>query len=114
MLVAVGLCCCFALAVSSRAVEENPEDGEKEVVLMEDTGPGALVRWWLTNNRTDGEIRIYLDGSTKPVLQMRVPPFVAANPAFGKELLFRSRPSHQAQPPATSPRIKSTTPTGAT
>ncbi|MFH1267932.1 MAG: glycoside hydrolase family 172 protein, partial [Planctomycetota bacterium] len=80
----------------SKRVEKNPEDGVTEIVLMEDTGPGAIVRWWLTTNGTRGEVRIYLDGSAKPVLQGQVRPFVGANPAFGKELSFRSRPSDQA------------------
>jgi len=80
----------------SKRVEKNPEDGAREVVLMEDTGPGAIVRWWLTTNGTRGELRIYLDGSAKPVLKGQVRPFVGANPAFGKELSFRSRPSDQA------------------
>lgn len=48
---------------------ENIE-GRKEYVLMDDEGPGAIVRWWATaSNR--GTIRIYLDGSSEPVLAVK-------------------------------------------
>jgi len=42
-----------------------------EYVIMEDTGPGCIVRWWIPieytyRNRT---VRIYLDGNPEPVIQ---------------------------------------------
>ncbi|EOR94584.1 hypothetical protein ADIARSV_2182 [Arcticibacter svalbardensis MN12-7] len=52
--------------------EEN--NGQKEWVLMEDEGAGAIVRTWMpfrTANKpeTDIQIKIYLDGSNRPVLE---------------------------------------------
>ncbi len=49
-------------------VEEN--NGRTENVLMDDQGPGAIVRWWATANN-DGIIRIYLDGAETPVIEMK-------------------------------------------
>ena len=44
-------------------------DGRQEYVLMEDDGPGALVRWWMVRyNR--GTIRVYLDGRDDPAIEM--------------------------------------------
>ncbi|GIZ09786.1 glycoside hydrolase family 172 protein [Flavobacterium sp. UMI-01] len=53
-------------------IEENK--GEKEWVMMEDSGPGAIVRvWspWLDQLKPGSDIiiRIYLDGNPKPVLE---------------------------------------------
>ncbi len=49
-------------------VEKN--EGRTENVLMEDDGPGAIVRWWATANN-NGMIRIYLDGSNQPTIMMK-------------------------------------------
>lgn len=53
-------------------IEEH--EGQKEWVLMEHEGPGAIVRsWmpWLNQKKpgTDIQIRIYLDGATEPVIE---------------------------------------------
>jgi len=53
-------------------IEEN--DGQKEWVLMEHKGAGAIVRTWTPffsagNPDTDIQIRIYLDGNKEPVLE---------------------------------------------
>lgn len=49
-------------------------NGEKEWVLIDHKGPGALVRTWMPfhsadNPTTDIRIRIYVDGATKPTLE---------------------------------------------
>jgi len=52
--------------------EEN--NGQKEWVLMEDTGPGCLTRIWAVcfyyglNNITGANVKIYLDGAEEPVI----------------------------------------------
>lgn len=45
--------------------------GRKEYVIMEDTGPGCLTRWWapLLPDRKNQTVRIYLDGDDKPVIE---------------------------------------------
>ena len=53
-------------------VEEN--NGNQEWVLMEDDGPGAIVRTWMPfpnagKPDTNSLIRIYLDGDTEPTLE---------------------------------------------
>lgn len=53
-------------------IEEN--NGKKEWVLMDHKGAGAIVRSWMPfrnadNPDTDIQIKIYLDGSTEPVLE---------------------------------------------
>ena len=53
-------------------IEEK--NGEKEWVIMDDKGPGALVRTWMPFNNakdpsTSSIIKIYLDGASEPVLQ---------------------------------------------
>lgn len=45
--------------------EENA--GRKEYVMMDAAGPGAIVRIWSAN--PEGVMRIYLDGSTTPVVE---------------------------------------------
>ena len=57
-------------------IEEN--NGRIENVLMDDRGPGAIVRWWATANNS-GIIRIYLDGSDEPVIKMRPAELVGGN-----------------------------------
>lgn len=53
-------------------IEENK--GKKEWVVMEHTGPGCITRMWTPyfyyslNNRKGPNIRIYLDGGKKPVI----------------------------------------------
>jgi hypothetical protein len=52
-------------------IEEN--NGQKEWVLMDHQGAGAIVRTWMpflnpNNPNTKSEIKIYLDGASEPVL----------------------------------------------
>ncbi|MBU2914125.1 glycoside hydrolase family 172 protein [Reichenbachiella agariperforans] len=53
-------------------IEEN--EGQQEWVLMDQKGPGAIVRTWMPFMKanqpdTDIQIKIYLDGSDRPVLE---------------------------------------------
>ncbi|MEL0651080.1 glycoside hydrolase family 172 protein [Algibacter sp. TI.3.09] len=55
-------------------IRTEEKNGQKEWVLMDHVGPGAIVRTWmpfLSANKpnTDIEIKIYLDGSKEPALQ---------------------------------------------
>lgn len=44
--------------------------GHVEHVMMEDSGPGAIVRFWATlAGGENGIVRIYIDGSDEPVLE---------------------------------------------
>ena len=41
----------------------------REWVMLNVEGPGAIVRWWITQYKYDGTVRVYLDGSDTPVLE---------------------------------------------
>ena len=46
--------------------------GRKEYVLFDATGPGAVVRWWMTfagEGSSDGIIRVYIDDTETPVIE---------------------------------------------
>lgn len=43
-----------------------------EYVMMDVDGPGAIVRWWEGDHENDSVIRIYLDGSDKPVIEENI------------------------------------------
>lgn len=55
-------------------IRTEEKNGQKEWVLMDHVGPGAIVRTWMPflsagEPNTDIVIKIYLDGSDKPVLE---------------------------------------------
>jgi hypothetical protein len=62
---------------------ESAPDGTKRYVLLDATGPGAIVRIWSANPA--GTLRVYLDGQSRPaveapfagLLRGEVAPFVA-------------------------------------
>ncbi len=42
-------------------------DGRDEWIMLDVKGPGAVTRWWQTQYRGAGTIRIYLDGAGQPI-----------------------------------------------
>src|SRR6478736_1856425 len=59
----------FANTDQNQFVREERIDGRMEKVMLDVDGPGCLVRFWLTTDRTKGGvIRIYLDRATGPAL----------------------------------------------
>ena len=56
-------------------IREELNEGKKEYVIMEHNGPGCITRMWTPffyynfNNRTGPNVRIYLDGNKKPVIE---------------------------------------------
>ncbi|CAH8281482.1 DUF2961 family protein [Mariniflexile fucanivorans] len=55
-------------------IRTEEKNGQKEWVLMDHVGPGAIVRTWMPflsadKPNTDINIKIYLDGSSEPVLE---------------------------------------------
>ena len=64
----------FADSDGTGFIRTETINGQPEWVVMEHTGPGALIRFWTPyfyydfNNRTGPHIRIYLDGATTPVI----------------------------------------------
>ena len=56
----------FANADTAQFVREETNGGRKEWVLMDEKGPGAIVRWWITAPHYRTNFRIYIDGKTEP------------------------------------------------
>ncbi|ALJ04715.1 hypothetical protein APS56_06015 [Pseudalgibacter alginicilyticus] len=55
-------------------IRTEEKNGQKEWVLMDHVGPGAIVRTWMPflsadKPNTDIQIKIYLDGNEEPVLE---------------------------------------------
>ena len=60
----------FANGDRGKYLREETRNGEKEYVLMDAEGPGAIVRVWSANPVDAGIVRIYLDNAEKPVVEM--------------------------------------------
>ena len=60
----------FANADRGKYVRVEMRNGQKEFVMMDAEGSGAIVRIWSAN--AGGILRIYLDGSEKPTLEMNM------------------------------------------
>ncbi|WP_343224822.1 glycoside hydrolase family 172 protein [Pelagicoccus sp. SDUM812005] len=59
---------------TGRFIRTEENDGRTEWVIMEDEGPGAIVRSWMPwRNQKSGEtttiLRIYVDGASEPVIE---------------------------------------------
>ena len=73
----------FANRDFNQFIRSEKKGRRVEHVLMDEKGPGAIVRWWtVLGNRTwryPGNFRIYLDGSTRPIITMSVKAMVGGN-----------------------------------
>lgn len=62
----------FANGDGGGFIRTETNDGRKERVLMDEQGPGAIVRFWstyLTWGFSNGTVRFYFDGSEKPQIE---------------------------------------------
>ncbi len=59
----------FANGDASQFVREEENAGRKEWVLMDEKGPGAIVRWWITAPHYRTTLRVYIDGSDTPAIE---------------------------------------------
>jgi hypothetical protein len=60
----------FANADMSHFIRVENNYGRREFVMFDNSGPGAIVRWWMTFYRAqNGIIRVYIDHDTIPVIQ---------------------------------------------
>lgn len=67
---------------------ENTKNG-KEYVLMDVSSPGAITHFWMTGageNRGQGVLRIYIDGSKDPVISQTIRSFIGENKQVGYPL----------------------------
>jgi hypothetical protein len=83
----------YANADTANFIRTTVVGGQTEYVLMEDTGPGALTRWWMTgDSNTTGELRVYIDGQASPILSGQMQNLISGSDAlFGESLSFQSR-----------------------
>jgi hypothetical protein len=59
----------FATGDYSNFIRCERVGDRREWVMLDVEGPGAIVRWWITQYKYDGTLRVYLDGSDTPVLE---------------------------------------------
>ncbi len=76
----------FANADSSFFYGHQDVDGRREWIMMDVDGPGAIVRWWLTQQKFKGTVRIYLDGSKQPIYEATADALVGGETIVGKPL----------------------------
>ena len=76
----------FANADSSFFYGHQDVDGRREWIMMDVDGPGAVVRWWLTQQKFKGTVRIYLDGSNEPVYAATADALVGGDAITAKPL----------------------------
>ena len=62
----------FANGDTAQFVREETNDGRKEWVLMDQKGPGAIVRWWITAPHYKVNFRIYIDGKDTPEITANI------------------------------------------
>lgn len=67
----------FANNDFSQFIRVEECDGRKEWVMMDAAGPGAIVRIWSANPK--GNIRIYLDGNPKPLVDTPMDKLLGGN-----------------------------------
>ncbi len=74
-------------------IRQETNQGRQELVLFEDSGPGAITRWWSTGINgallNNNNFRIYVNGSNSPVLTQSATGLVGGNNVgFGSSLNF--------------------------
>ncbi|MDR1493801.1 MAG: DUF2961 domain-containing protein [Planctomycetaceae bacterium] len=72
----------FANGDSTQFVREetNADFGNrKEWVLMDEDGPGAVVRWWITAKQYKTTFRIYFDGEKTPRIEAKIDDLVGGD-----------------------------------
>ena len=59
----------FANADMSHFIRVEETEGRREFVLFDATGPGAIVRWWMTFYKAqNGILRVYIDQQDTPAI----------------------------------------------
>lgn len=84
----------FANADTANFLRKITVNGQTEYVLMEDSGPGAITRWWMTGDaNSTGQLRVYIDAQSTPTLSGRMDQLLSGSSSvFGSGLSFQSRP----------------------
>jgi hypothetical protein len=70
-------------------IREEENSGRREFVMFDDSGPGAVVRWWMTfagEGGHKGTVRIYIDGNPAPVIESEPIPLISGGLLTGAPL----------------------------
>lgn len=72
----------------SQFLRTEESNGQREFVLFDAEGPGAVVRFWITvaHYNDNGILRFYLDGSEKPVIEGEVLSLISGGKLVGAPL----------------------------
>jgi hypothetical protein len=82
----------MANADRSQFVRIEEKNGKKEYVMMDEEGPGAIVRFWGTWHGppnqpfSNGTLRVYLDGSDKPAIEGPIQDIISKGKLVGAPL----------------------------
>jgi hypothetical protein len=62
----------FANQDMSHFIRVENNNGHREFVMFDTTGPGVIVRWWMTFYKAqEGVLRVYIDNDSVPVIKGR-------------------------------------------
>jgi len=67
-------------------VRSEEIDGREESVMLDAEGPGCVVRFWATSGNPTGNVRVYLDGNERPVINEPVKALVGGDALVGPPL----------------------------
>lgn len=76
----------FANGDASKFVRDEMNGDRKEWVLMDEKGPGAIVRWWITAPHYRSTFRIYIDGKEEPVITANIGELIGGDFLLGAPL----------------------------
>jgi len=75
----------FANNDRGQFIRTETNAGREEFVMMDASGPGAIVRFWSANPVDAGTLRIYLDGTGRPALEIPMAEFLGGKSALAPE-----------------------------
>ncbi|MGL6227387.1 MAG: DUF2961 domain-containing protein [Thermoguttaceae bacterium] len=76
----------FANGDASQFVRTERNGRRQEWVLMDEDGPGAIVRWWITAPHYLVTFRIYIDGNEKPAMEAKIGDLIGGDYLVGPPL----------------------------
>lgn len=68
---------CLTKDNLNQLVRIDERDGEKEYVMFDAKGPGAVLRIWSAAAEHAGNVRIYIDGAQEPIIDMPFADFLS-------------------------------------
>jgi hypothetical protein len=73
-------------------IRQEQHNGRTEYVILDENGPGCIVRWWipLENTYSRRTVRIYIDGEEKPVIEENYHDFISGKTFIGEPFAFVS------------------------